>query len=148
MVKIPDRLAKKLPDVDPDDRPEYEAMDEGHYLVKVIDNQEEEAGPKSKTGEPMLALTLEVIQPREHQGRKVWDRLSYSERAAWKMRSFFDAADYEYDSDVDEIQEDEAEFVIYLNQEIQRQGKGKGQLRNTVGEYLPADDENMDLVPE
>lgn len=148
MVAIPKKLADKLPDVDPNDRPDYEAMPEGHYLVKVIDNQEEEPGPNSKTGESMLALTMEVVQPREHAGRKVWDRLSYSEKAAWKMRSFFDAADYDYDSDVDEIQEDETEFIVLLTCEVQKQGRNKNKLKNEVGEYLPADDENLDLVED
>lgn len=148
MVRIPDKLAKKLPDVDPDDRPDYDAMPQGHYLVKVIENDEEEPGPSSKTGESMLALVLEVVQPREFDGRRLWDRLSYSEKAAWKMRSFFDAADYDYDSDVDEIQDDETEFVVYVKTVVQKQGKGKGNLKNEVDEYLPADDENLELVPE
>lgn len=148
MVAIPKKLADKLPDVDPDDRPDYDAMPEAHYLVKVIENAEEEPGPNSKTGENMLALTMEVVQPREFSGRKVWDRLSYSEKAAWKMRSFFDAADYDYDSDVDEMVDDETEFVVYLGTELQKQGKNKGKLQNKVGEYLPADDENLELVDE
>ena len=148
MVAIPKKVADALPDVDPDERPDYEAMPEAHYLVKVVENKIEEAGPNSKTGADMLALTMEIIQPREFSGRKVWDRLSFSDKALWKLRSFFDAADYDFDSDVDEIQEDEAEFVIYLGTEVQKQGKGKGNLRNTVGEYLPADDENMELVED
>lgn len=148
MVAIPKKVADALPDVDPDDRPTYDAMDEGYYLVKVVANDIEEPGPESKTGEDLLALTMEVVQPREHSGRKLWDRLSFSERAYWKVRSFFDAVDYDYDSDVDEIQEEEEEFVVYVVQEIQKKGKGKGNVRNSVNEYLPADDENMDLVPE
>lgn len=148
MVAIPKKVADALPDVDPDDRPDYEAMPEGHYLVKVIDNEIEEPGPSSKSGADMLALTLEVVQPREFSGRKVWDRLSFSEKALWKLRSFFDAVDYDFDSDVDEIQDDEAEFVVYLRATVQKQGKNKGQLRNEVGEYLPADDENLDLVED
>lgn len=148
MVAIPKDIADKLEDVDPDERPDYDAMPTGHYLVKIIANAEEEAGPNSKTGADMLALTLEVVKPREYKGRKVWDRLSYSEKALWKLRSLFDAVEYDFDSDVDEIQEAEEEFVVYLNEEVQKQGKGKGQLRNTVGEYLPADDENLDLVED
>lgn len=148
MVAIPKKVADRLPDVDPDDRPDYEAMPEGHYLVKVVANEIEEAGPNSKTGEDMLALTMEVIQPREFAGRKVWDRISFSEKADWKMRAFFDAVDYDFDSDVDEIQEDETEFVVLLTTELQKQGKGKGQPRNRLDEYLPADDENLDLVED
>ena len=148
MVAIPKNVSDALPDVDPDSRPDYDAMPEGYYLVKVIENAEEEAGPNSKTGAAMLALTLEVVQPREYQGRKVWDRLSYSEKAQWKLRSFFDAVDYDYDSDVDEIQDEQEEFVVQLTEQIQKQGKNKGKLKNEVGEYLPADEENLDLVEE
>lgn len=148
MVAIPKKVADALPDVDPDERPDYDAMPEAHYVVKVIANDIEQPGPNSRTGAEMLALTLEVVRPREFSGRKVWDRLSFSEKAWWKLRSFFDAADYDFDSDVDEIQEDETEFVVYLGTEVQKQGKGKGQLRNTVGEYLPADDENLELVDD
>lgn len=148
MVAIPKKVADALPDVDPDERPDYEAMPEGHYLVKVVANDIEEAGPNSKTGADMLALTMEVVQPREFSGRKVWDRLSFSDRALWKLRSFFDAVDYDFDSDVDEIQEDGTEFVVLLTQTIQKAGKGKGNLKNDVGEYLPADDENLDLVED
>lgn len=148
MVRIPDKLAKKLPDVDPDDRPDYEAMPIGHYVVKVIENDIEEAGPNSKTGEDMLALVMEVVQPREFDGRRLWDRLSFSEKAAWKMRSFFDAVDYDYDSDVDEIQDEEEEFIVYVSARLQKQGKNKGKPKNEVDEYLPADEENLDLVPE
>lgn len=148
MVAIPQNVADALPDVDPDERPDYEPMPEAHYLVKVVENKIEEAGPNSQTGADMLALTMEVVRPREHAGRKVWDRLSFSDRALWKLRSFFDATDYDFDSDVDEIQEDETEFVIYLGTEVQKKGKGKGNLRNTVGEYLPADDENLELVDD
>lgn len=148
MVAIPKKVADALPDVDPDERPEYDAMPEGHYVVKVVENEIEPAGPNSKSGADMLALTMDVVQPREFAGRKVWDRLSFSDRAWWKLRSFFDAVDYDYDSDVDEIQEEEEEFIVYLRASVQKQGKNRGQLRNEVGEYLPADEENLDLVED
>lgn len=147
MVAIPQDVADDLPNHDPEDRPDFEAMPEGHYLVRVKSNTEE--SPKAGgSGYEMLKLELEVVQPREFKNRVLFDRLSYSPKARWKLRSFFDAVDYDYDSDVDEIQQEQEEFVVMVDQSMIGQGKKKGELGNNVNEYLPADDENMDLVEE
>lgn len=147
MVAVPQEVADALPDVDPDDRPDFEAMPEGHYLVRVKSNTEE-TGKPGGSGYDMVKLVVEVVKPREFQKRVLFDRLSYSPKALWKLRSFFDAVDYDYDSDIDEIQEEGDEFVVFVSQAAIGSGKKKGEIGNNIDEYLPADDENMDMVED
>lgn len=150
MVAIPKAVADQVRNHDPETDQRGGSRDplpEGHYLVRVHENEEEEAGANSDYAK--LKVVLEVVQPREHKGTWLWDRLSYSPKATWKMWAFFDAFDYDSDSDVDEIQDDEeATAVVFVKQQIIKAGAKKGELSNEIGEYLPADDENLDLVED
>jgi hypothetical protein len=139
---VPDEVLEVL-DSGADERTEFETLPEGHYLCQI-----EKIVEKDGKEYPYMECEWKVLQPREHKGRKLWDNISFNPKAAFKVRALFDAFDYDYDSDTDEFVQEKEQAVLYVKQEIQEQGKKKGQLREVVDEVLPADEENMDLVEE
>jgi hypothetical protein len=147
MVQLPEDIVEDLEN-NPDDA-SRSALPVGHYLLEVVEIKEEPASTRAGTsGFGKLLVVSKVVQPRAHKGHKVWDRLSYSPQARWKLRSFYDAVGYEYSSDTDEIVEAKEQFVAYMEAEIIENGAKKGQLGDNVSEMLPATEENLSVVDD
>ena len=74
--------------VDLSNVPELDALPEGEYLVQVakVDVTDSKRTPGNKN----LALEF-VVQDGEHHGKKVFDVLSLSDKALWRVRDFVNA---------------------------------------------------------
>lgn len=121
-----------------EDQPDFSPLEEGYYLCEAVEAKEKDIGPSGYGG---VGITFKVIQPREYRGRKLWVNLSWSPKAAWKIREFWDALGYEYDSDFEEIVESAEQAILVVEQEIVARGKNKGQVGNKVETVLAATDE-------
>lgn len=73
------------------------------------------------------------------KGRRLFENISTGEKSAWKMRQFFDAMGYTYDSDTDEMIGDHCQAVV-VQREIER-GKRQGQTGNEIDRWLPLPDD-------
>lgn len=145
MVALPQDVVEAIEDSE--ERGEFEALPVGHVLARIKSNEEVPA--KDADSFPMLKVCWTVLKPRALKGRTVWDRMSYSPKAAFRFRALFDAMDYDYDSDIDELQEDpEAEAVLYITNGLITSGKQKGKVGDEVDQILPADEENLSLVED
>lgn len=58
-----------------------------------------------------------------------------------RLHGFFTAHGYTTDTDTDEMINDEAECILEIGQETQREGARAGQLRNVINGFLPLDEE-------
>lgn len=81
---------------------DFDALPEGVYeaVIEKIEYRE----PKEAGKAPYLNVEY-TVQDEEYQGRKVWEVLSWSPKALFRMRDFFRAAgfeDDEYDLEIDE----------------------------------------------
>jgi hypothetical protein len=123
---------------------EYELLEEGLYLAKAVEAKEKPIGPSGYGG---VSITWEVILPRASRGRKLWSNYSWSPRAAWKIKEFWDALGYEYDSDFEEPVEAEEQAILEVVQEPIGQGKNKGKLTNTVDQVLEANEKAIAALP-
>lgn len=93
--KAMDEADSNLPDG------EFEPLEEGFYLASVRSIKlSEKAGA---SGYKQWVVVWQIIAPKKRAKRTVWDRISLSPKAAFKMRELFDSLGFEYDSDSDEL---------------------------------------------
>lgn len=116
---------------------------EGYVVAKLVEATESEEKESGYAGQD---LKFEVTAPRQHKGTPIWEYLSYAPQASFRWRQFFDAVDYDYNSDTDEIIAEEELFVLDCSLEIQTKGKNKGKPKTKIDEFLPASDENIALT--
>lgn len=145
MPKIPEEIQEALESGADQEGPNFEAFEEQYVLMKAVEGEEY---PEGDSGYGGVTIKWEVIQPRALKGRWVWDRFSYSPKAAFRWRQLFEATGYTFDSDTDEIVEAEEEVIAFISQSIIGKGKRKGQLGNNVDEYFEPNDENRTLPEE
>lgn len=136
VIKAPQDVVDKIESGDVDELPDFEPLPEGDYLCMVVKVEEKEAGESGYGG---VNVRWEVQRPREHKGRLVFDYVSFSPKAAFRVRDFWDALQFDYDSDFEEVVNDsDALAVVEVGQEIQQKGKNKNKLQNKVtGLYEP-----------
>lgn len=84
---------------------DFEALPAGRYLVRV-ETTEEREGQKA----PYLAVTYEVIEPEEYAGRKLFDNLSFSQKALFRFKGFLQAIGYTEEDLAEEFTWEEGEF--------------------------------------
>lgn len=140
MPKIPQSLAEDMEGGLGEGGPNREPVD-GYCLAKVI--EVDETDPNEDSGYAGQNIKFEVVLPKRHEGDYVWDYLSYSPKAAWKFRALFDATGYTYDSDTDELVEEEELVILECHPELQERGKNKGKMRTKVDNYYSPDDEEI-----
>lgn len=93
--KAMDEADSNLPDG------EFEPLEEGFYLASVKSiTLSEKAGA---SGYKQWVVVWQIIAPKKRAKRTVWDRISLSPKAAFKMRELFDSLGFEYDSDSSEL---------------------------------------------
>lgn len=121
----------------PDEERVFEPLEEGLYLAKPIEVTEYEPTANG-SGFGGVTVKWEVLQPRADKGRWLWQRLSWSPKAAFRIREFWDALGYEYDSDFEEPVEEGETAILEVVQEVIPSGKRKGEIGNTVDKVLEA----------
>jgi hypothetical protein len=141
MPKLPQETQEAVAN-DDGERPEYEAI-EGYALVKLVEATEGDEGESGFAGQ---TLKFKVLEPREHRGQHVWEYISYAPGAAFKWKQFWDSVGYTYDSDTDEVIDEEDELILNCYPEVQKKGKNKGKMNTAVNEFLEATEENRALI--
>lgn len=140
MVGIPQYLQDKMENDEIKSSGGGGPVDEGHYVVRLIEAEED---TKATEGVNCTFL-ITSAKRRGHELRYNW--LAFTEKAGWKIRSLFDAAGYTYDSEFEELIEDQAEFIAYVTQQEQTQGKNAGKMQNNIEEFIKLDDDSRSLV--
>jgi hypothetical protein len=100
----PRRLEVPRITVDFSDVQEFEALDKGEYLG-VISKAEYRDFPDEPDRYPYINLEIDVTEPPDLKGRKLWSVLSFSPKALWRMKQVFENLDIfmdEMEFDVDE----------------------------------------------
>ena len=119
-----------------EERPAFEALDDGYYLAEVESIKlSDKPGP---SGYHSWVIVWRILAPRASAKLTVWDRRSLSPKASFKMRDLYDALGYEYDSDSDELIGEKA--VLEIIQEEIEKGPRKGEMGNSVENTYAADD--------
>lgn len=122
---------------------EFEALDDGYYLAKV--EKISMSAEPGASGFHYWTVLWRVQRPKAVAKRTLYDRLSLSPKAAFKMREFFDALGFTYDSDTDELIGETA--VLEVSQSEITSGKRKGEMGNDIEQILDAQDpENKALI--
>lgn len=120
----------------------YVLASEGPHIVQIM----EIADKETKNGDPMVSMTLEVVQSNE-QGRKVYDNIILSENPGspgWKMRwrakQFLKAIGEPHHGDSFGWDSDKwtgKRCMVNIVHEKQTQGKYAGQPRAVVKGFFP-----------
>jgi hypothetical protein len=79
-----------------------EILPEGEYVAMIVDDYQT-AGVDirtSKAGNPYLNLSLRIITPDEHQSRVIYDMISLSPKALFKLAEVYRACEPEKDRQV------------------------------------------------
>lgn len=107
---------------------EFEVLPAGVYSTVI-------SGAQVKQGQnhPYLALELQ-IQDGDYSGRKVWDNLSFSPNALWKMKKLFSALEMETTGNIEFEPEDLIGEEVAITLRIATDKENRQ--RNTVHNYL------------
>lgn len=112
----------------------FAPLPEDKYLCVLDEVQTDGSGPKG----PYWTWVWKVHPDNgSHDGRMLWDVISLSESAAWKVKQVFDALGFSLDSDTDEMIGELA--LLAVSQRVIEKGKRQGEIGNQVDLYLPAD---------
>lgn len=140
MPRAPQEIQDALERGDDLEGPNRDPVPDGYYLLKVIGDDEYSGDEYDGVN-----LKFEVVAPRGFKGKWLWDRLSYSPKAAFKWRQVWDATGYDYSSDTSELVDNEELVVASVSQGVQSKGKGKGNVVNNIDEYFEPSEENKAL---
>lgn len=116
---------------------------EGFVLAKLIEVEETEVKDSGYAGQN---FKYEIQGKGATRGTWVWDYISYAEASTFKFRELFDATGYTYDSDTDELVENEELVILEITAEMQTRGKSAGRWRLNVARVMEPSDENMALL--
>lgn len=108
----------------------------GVYLLRVIE-AEERASASSE--HDYLSLSWEVVDG-EFEGRRLWDILSYSPKALWKLKGFLlDVVGISEDDLVDDFQIIPDDFIeLESVARVIVEPSTNGEMRNSITKYLPS----------
>lgn len=122
---------------------DFEPLADGFYLCKL--EKADETDRPGPSGFTQYVFVWRVQRPRVAAKRTLWDRISLSPKAAFKMRELFDATGYEYESEPEELIGEMA--ILQIQQEEITGGKRKGQMgESVVAVYAPDSEEHLALV--
>lgn len=142
MVGIPAHLQDKMNSGEVDSKPRGRGpIEAGYYAMKVVEAEED-----TKTSGDGANLSFEVTRGPQAGAVLKFNWFSYGETSAWKWKQLFDATGFTYDSEIEELIEDESEFVAYVEKDIQTQGKNKGKFQNNVNEFRELNDDSLALI--
>jgi len=114
---------------------------EGIYTVKL--RQVEVRGDDNPYWSTEWEIVADAAGDQTYAKRRLFENISLGEKSAWKMRQFFDAMGYTYDSDTDEMIGDVCQAVV-VQREIE-QGKRKGQIGNEIERWMPLPEDGMQV---
>lgn len=152
MVSAPKNIINRINN-DEDKQGDFVPVPDGMYLCKIKKAEEYQPAAGKEFGG--MATQWQVVQPRQFAGQDedgnqygdLFVRLSWSPKAAFKIREFWDALGYEYDSDFDEPVENEEQAILVVEQAVIPYGKRKGQIGVDVVEILEATPEAVAEIP-
>lgn len=152
MVQAPQEIIDRLNSGE-DERGDFVPVPDGLYLCRLTKAEEYQPGAGKEFGG--ITTQWKVIQPRQYAGTDedgnsygdLFMRLSWSPKAAFRIRQFWDALGYDYDSDFDEPVELGEQAVLVVSQGVIPTGKRKGQIGVNVDEVLEATAELIAEVP-
>lgn len=117
---------------------EFELLDIGTYLGALNAVTEE-------PGKEFTYWVWEFVLVGDAEGNdlentaKLWENTSLSPKAAFRLKAMFEAFEVPADTDTDELL---GRYVwIDVGQEVQKEGKNQGKLRNVFLSASPASDE-------
>lgn len=147
MVQAPQEIVDRLNN-DEDKQGDFVLVPEGMYLCRIA-KAEEYTPTLGGSGYGGITTQWKVVQPRQYAGTDeegnsygdLFLRLSWSPKAAFKIRQFWDALGYSYDSDFDEPVEQQETAILVVEQSIIPSGKRKGEIGVNVVEILEPTDE-------
>lgn len=108
-------------------------LEEGVYVLRLHGVDATGSGPAG----PYWTFEYRVVEgPDGPQNgrRRLWDRISLSEKAAWRVKQLFTAFGFTLDSDTDEMIGEHVK--AYVIQEPIQSGNRAGQMGNSISEYL------------
>jgi hypothetical protein len=114
----------------------YSLLPEGVYVVKL---DEVDSTGQGDAG-PYWTWIWKIVSDASGQPTSgtLWDRISLSPKAAFKVKQVFGAMGYTLDSDTDEMVGDECRVIV--DQAEISSGKRRGEMGNNVVQYLPLDE--------
>lgn len=117
----------------------FEALPEGVYICSLKQVEVRE-GQKA----PYWSWEFEVIQPDEHENRKLWVNTSLADNAEWKLKEVFEAFGVPTTTDTDELIGQVAKLIV--TQRTIERGARAGEIGNNVDRVLPysGDDDDWD----
>jgi hypothetical protein len=115
----------------------FPVIPEGVYEVQVM----EIASGTSQKQKPMLTLKHSVVNNAEYMGHPLWDRISLTEAALWKLKQFCEAAQLGWDDEGVDVEPAIGRVILVkVAQEMYDPGNGKvPRLSNKIDEYMKRD---------
>lgn len=110
-----------------------QALEEGLYVLRLFSVDPTGEGPAG----PYWTWEFRVVEGPDGpmSGRKrLWDRISLSDAAVWKVKQVYTAFGFTLDSDTDELVGEHVK--AYVVQEPIQTGQRAGQMGNAIAEYL------------
>jgi hypothetical protein len=128
-------------DRDPDEERDFEELEDGFYLAKLDKVVlSKDVGP---SGYKQVRFQWKMVRPSAKRVQS--DFVSLSPKAAWRMRMIYDATEFTYDSDPEELIGEAV--ILEIEQAPQELGKRKGDMvANIVNYYLATDKTYLALV--
>lgn len=108
----------------------------GVYLLRVVEAEERVSASSEYD---YLSLSWEVVDG-EFEGRRLWDVLSYSPKALWKLKGFLlDVVGISEDDLVNDFQIIPDDFIeLESVARVTVEPSTEGETRNSIKKYLPS----------
>jgi len=112
---------------------DFVLLPEGIYKMQV-----EKMEPKqSNAGNPMVNVTMNVLEPVDHMGRKGFTNLVLVASAMWKVKQFVKAIGLSYDQGGFNLGDALGrEVTVKVTQESYTDKEGNNKIRNVFDEFL------------
>lgn len=116
----------------------FELLPRGDYLLRVANAEERDS---QSSEHQYLNVEFEVVDPSEFAGRKVWDSMSYSPKALWKLKDFLLATGVTEEELAGEFEFDPADLngvEVYAKIVQKADNRNAEEMRNIIQKYSPA----------
>lgn len=129
MPKLPKATAKAVGEAESSS---FDPLPEGPYVAKLTGVEVRE-GQKG----PYWSWEFSVVEPDDHENRKLWTNTSLSDSAAWKLKEVFEAFGVAADTDTDELIGQVVKLAV--TQRVIEQGARAGDIGNNVDRVMAYD---------
>jgi hypothetical protein len=116
-------------------------LETGHYRLKVVGFEED----KKNSGDG-VNIEFEITHGLRTGYVSKFNWFAYSDKAAGKLIALYDALGYTYDSEYQELVDDEAECIAYVTKEPQQKDPSKFQ--NNIAEFIAIDEDSVQLLED